>query len=186
MTDHAKALADALAELDEAYCRAGTKLTQAERHQDRKRLINARQVLAAYRATQQAAALDELIASGEEIDNALAQPAPSVTVGEREAALEAAGRAGLIDWVSDDGAYFTFPGFEVMSDKLVAFWRAAQPAVQAEPGWKPVPVEDLRKLAKLTEFNTSALAAHVAAMANKWLKSEPATTQPQPSPTQES
>lgn len=64
---------------------------------------------------------------------------PSLTVGEREAALEAAKRAGLIDWISDDGAYFTFPGFEVMSDKLVAFWRAAKPAAQAEPVALPHP-----------------------------------------------
>ncbi len=37
-----KVLEDALRGLDEAYCRAGSPLTKAERHEDRMRLIAAR------------------------------------------------------------------------------------------------------------------------------------------------
>lgn len=39
-------LYEALAALDEAYCRAGGDLTREERFEDRKRLINARAALA--------------------------------------------------------------------------------------------------------------------------------------------
>lgn len=129
MTDHTKALADALERTerqlrhlieevthrpnptnpDEVRIRPGMGLVFSN-------MVNAsavdaeqaREALTAYRAAQQAAALDELIASGEEIDNAMAQPAhpesvadqglasenggcrptPSLTVGER-AAFEA-------------------------------------------------------------------------------------------------
>lgn len=39
-------LLEALKGLDEAYCRAGTPLTRAERHEDRNRLIAARAAIA--------------------------------------------------------------------------------------------------------------------------------------------
>jgi hypothetical protein len=39
-------LLEALQELDEAYCRAGSPLNKAERHEDRMRLIAARAAIA--------------------------------------------------------------------------------------------------------------------------------------------
>lgn len=53
---------------------------------------------------------------------------------------------------------------------------AAQPVQVPEgapAGWKLVPVEELQELVKLTNFNTSALAAHVSAMATAWLAAAP-------------
>lgn len=47
---------------------------------------------------------------------------------ERAAVLAAAKDVGLIDWVSADGAYFTFANSESMSDKLVTLWRRASKA----------------------------------------------------------
>lgn len=45
LRDRVRVLEDALRGLDEAYCRAGSPLTKAERHQDRMRLIAARAAL---------------------------------------------------------------------------------------------------------------------------------------------
>ena len=49
--DEIERLRDALRGLDEAYCRAGTPLTKAERHEDRMRLIAARAALKTATAT---------------------------------------------------------------------------------------------------------------------------------------
>lgn len=46
LVEQRDALAEALAGLDEAYCRAGTPLSRDERTEDRKRLIAARAALA--------------------------------------------------------------------------------------------------------------------------------------------
>ena len=44
----------------------------------------------------------------------------------------------------------------------------------------PVPVADLMKLKALTNFNTSALAAAVSAMASEWLTAPPAVEKTRP------
>ncbi len=43
--DEIERLREALRGLDEAYCRAGSPMTKAERHEDRMRLIAAREAL---------------------------------------------------------------------------------------------------------------------------------------------
>lgn len=54
MTELEKQLAEALRGLDDAYCRAGSPLSREERQEDRKRLIAAREALAAFDAQQAA------------------------------------------------------------------------------------------------------------------------------------
>ena len=48
-------------------------------------------------------------------------------------------------------------------------------------GFVPVPVHELEALVKLTNFNTSSLAAHIASQAQRWLRSraEPQAAQPE-------
>jgi hypothetical protein len=146
MADHTKALADALERLmrnfptDTDMLEAGW--TGAEVECACQAHDAARETLAAYRAAQRAAVLDELTASGEEIDNTPAQQAPSPTVGEREAFeadyMRRFGKNGRLGFDEETGRYG-----HVVTQARWESWQARAalaPAAQAEPvawRWRP-------------------------------------------------